>query len=245
MDNKIIYYVYAYLRKSNGIPYYIGKGKNNRLIAPHGRISVPKNKKYIVILEQNLTDIGACAIERRMIRWYGRKDSGTGVLLNRTDGGDGLGNPGTATRTLMSENNRSGITGMLGKTHSKKSREKMSNSAKLLVRTDEHIEALKLSNSLRRGRKEDPAIGKRRGESISKAKQGKSNGHTGLKHSEETKDKMKTSQKYLSDIKSEIMRKTMSGRKKTPEELARYSEARKGVPWSDARRAAQLKKKEK
>ena len=105
------YYVYAYLRNvdSNiakaGTPYYIGKGLRIRAWNFHDtKIPIPKNISNIVILEQNLTELGAFALERRMIRWYGKIIDDTGILRNRVDGGCGGGMPGQ-------------LNGMWGRTH--------------------------------------------------------------------------------------------------------------------------------
>lgn len=151
MDSKYIYYVYAFIRSKDspngaaGTPYYIGKGHGNRAwMKRTSHIKRPPSDVHIVILESNLSEIGALALERRYIKWYGKLCNGTGILRNILDGGQGsVGLLGELhpmygkSRPDLSERNKAN-TGKkwdkdlphfnVGRKHSKKSRRNMAES---------------------------------------------------------------------------------------------------------------------
>lgn len=83
-----IYYVYAYLREDY-TPYYIGKGKDKRAWHNNHLMNLPSDRSRIIILHDNLSEIYAFILERYYIKWFGRKDNNTGILRNKTDGGEG------------------------------------------------------------------------------------------------------------------------------------------------------------
>lgn len=84
MDN--VFYTYLWLRE-DGTPYYVGKGYLHRAFERH-RIGKAPTKERI-ILQQWLCEEDAFAAEKFLITYYGRKDNGTGILRNFTDGGEG------------------------------------------------------------------------------------------------------------------------------------------------------------
>jgi len=79
------FYTYAHLRE-DGTPYYVGKGTGNRAWRKR-KFRPPDNR--ILILKKNLTEEEAFRHEVYMIFVLGRKDLGTGILRNRTNGGEG------------------------------------------------------------------------------------------------------------------------------------------------------------
>ena len=82
------FYTYAYLRE-DGTPYYIGKGKGNRLFYKYGKnCKPPKDRSRIIKLKQNLTEEEAFKHEIYMIAVFGKKCNGTGILMNIADGGN-------------------------------------------------------------------------------------------------------------------------------------------------------------
>lgn len=109
---KNIYYVYIY-KTPDGTPFYIGKGKGQRLyvhiaetknrhkIKKGSRVNIKKldmiesilNDGQFPIIEkidENLSETKALKLEKKLIKEIGRLDLGTGPLLNLTDGGEGI-----------------------------------------------------------------------------------------------------------------------------------------------------------
>lgn len=82
------FYSYLYLRE-NLSPYYAGKGQGKRAFhSPTHTVRPPKDKSRIVIFPM-LNEAEAFESEIALIELFGRKDNGTGILRNMTDGGDG------------------------------------------------------------------------------------------------------------------------------------------------------------
>ena len=150
------YYTYAYLREDK-TPYYIGKGKGDRIYSKSRRIKPPKDKSRIIYLKQNLTEEEAFRHEIYMIDVFGRKDLGTGILQNLTNGGDGTSGwvpseetrrkmsgriPSEETRAKMSEARKGEKNHNYGKTHSEETRRKISESQIGKTLSKEHIDKI-------------------------------------------------------------------------------------------------------
>ena len=143
------YYTYAYLRE-DGTPYYIGKGRGKRAYKNNGRTVCkrPKDRQLILVLKKNLTEEQAYKHEVYMIAVFGRKDIGTGILRNRTNGGEGksgrVTSPETKKRMSAYQSNRPEkhrrnlANAGRGRTHTEETKEKIRRK-KLGKKLPEHL----------------------------------------------------------------------------------------------------------
>jgi hypothetical protein len=182
-----IFYTYAYLRK-NQTPYYIGKGSGFRAWDNRNGHRRPKDKNRVVLLKKNLTEEEAFKHEKYMIAVFGRKDLGTGILHNRTDGGEGCSGYKHTDETLEK---------MKSRKHSEKTKQKMRGKK----RTEEfknNLSEINTGKKLNESAKEklrNREISEETRNKMSEKKKGKTPWNKGLtgkiKHSEETKEKMR------------------------------------------------------
>ena len=102
--------VYQHIRKDNNQIFYVGIGKSEKRAYDKIRRYKPwkdltKNHDfYVEITHRDICWEEACAIERYLIAFYGRRDLGTGCLVNMTDGGDGTKNLSQESRSKMAVN---------------------------------------------------------------------------------------------------------------------------------------------
>jgi hypothetical protein len=192
MVNPNRFYTYAYLREDK-TPYYIGKGTGDRIYSTNRRNNPPKDKSRIIFLKQNLTEEEAFRHEIYMIAVFGRKDLETGILRNKTYGGDGISGYvfSEETKKKLSEAHK-------GKTHSEESKRKMSEVNKGKTLSEEH--KIKLSEA-------------KKGKTFSEeSKRKMSEAHKGKTFSEEHKRKISETNKGRT-LSEETRRKISEARK--------------------------------
>lgn len=88
------FYVYLHIQADALVPFYIGKGERKRAFdfryrSKFWKAVVNKHGVEVLILDEGLTEDEAHALERVYIRRLGRRDIGTGTLVNFTEGGEG------------------------------------------------------------------------------------------------------------------------------------------------------------
>jgi len=293
MTDNNIFYVYQFLRE-DGTPYYIGKGSGNRCYKDRGRpCKLPKDTNRIIKIAENLTEEVAFNLEKKLILEYGRKDIRTGILYNRTNGGDGVSGliVTEQTRKKISLQTSGEKNPFFGKTHSEKTRKLISNKVsnlppewrekvrKKLIgkkRSKEHKEKISLQTS---GEK-NPFFGKNHSieakQKISEANRGRiqtteeiakrsaalkgrklseehckkiSEIHKGKTVNKETKQKIKEARarqvmKPLSEETKKKLSLAHKGKKLSLDTRKKLSDFKKGKPWSEKRRQAQIKKQQ-
>jgi hypothetical protein len=163
------FYTYAHFRKSDGLPFYVGKGMARRAFAfncrgAHWRATCKKHGVKVEIMAQWETEFEAFEHEKFLISCF--KDLGHN-LCNKTDGGEGVSglkwseasrakvvghkrNSSAEARALISERTRVAMNcdeirrkvgHSAGKNLSEETRKKMSDAHKRLL-TPERIELL-------------------------------------------------------------------------------------------------------
>jgi hypothetical protein len=146
-------------------PCYVGKGSKDRpkvhLKGSHNKVLANLFRKYghlrCVIVCSGLTTAEANNAEITLIRAIGRRDLGTGPLVNFSDGGEGLTNPSADTIRRLSESHAGQVpseanhaavrAAWLGRHHTEASREAIRSKNKGKSPSPQCIEAVKLATS--------------------------------------------------------------------------------------------------
>jgi hypothetical protein len=83
-----MFYTYLWLRE-DGTPYYVGKGTRYRGFSTGSHLVPHPSSREFIITQHHPSEKAALTAEAFFIEFYGRKDLGTGCLVNFTNGGVG------------------------------------------------------------------------------------------------------------------------------------------------------------
>jgi len=155
------------------LAYYVGEGSRRRFLDTH-RVTVPPEDRILHF--PHSSKHAAQEHEKFLIKQFGRLDQETGLLQNRTCGGPGTSEPGPYQLEVMREHGR-----LFGPTAGRKAAE----NGNLSCQTTEQLSAnCKRRNEIH-GVPRNPGL----------VKGCPSPRGTGWHHTQETKDKMRTSGK--------------------------------------------------
>lgn len=155
------FYSYLWLRADDS-PYYVGKGSGVRAFRNQHGVHRPADRRRIIVFLQD-SEADAFESEMALIALFGRKDAGTGLLRNLTDGGEGVSgmkHSETAKRTIsLAMMGHPKTPGMLGRHHSEATKQKMRQSSQGQIPwskgrklSDKHKQNLRIA-ALRREKK--------------------------------------------------------------------------------------------
>jgi hypothetical protein len=132
--------VYRHIRLDKNEPFYIGIGeKESRAYSKHGRNEfwnkiIKKTNYKVDILFDDLTWEEAQEKEKEFISIYGRRDLGTGILVNLTDGGENppkmFGHKFNLGRKQSQQTRKKRSESLMGRTFSEETRKLKSDIAK-------------------------------------------------------------------------------------------------------------------
>lgn len=210
-----MYYTYILKNPITNLPFYVGVGKENRKSSSrredqhtHDAIKLREGKKLkkpnkhklntilqildhglevLVVLDEKFEiETDAFNKEIKLIAYYGRKDLGTGILTNMTDGGEGRLNPSKESIEKQSKTMLGRPSPLKGRTlgpYSEERKQNISSATKGRVSpmkgkikgplTQEHKDKLSKAFKGRVSPMKDRVLTKEHKERISKANKGK------------------------------------------------------------------------
>ena len=161
------FYIYFHRSNITNEVFYVGKGNDRRAFSSSGRNNfwhrvVRKHGYSVSLTNTGLTESQAFALEMEYIAQFGRRNVGTGSLVNLTSGGEGPSgvvhseewkrnvSAKLKGRVFSEEHKRKQTAAKIGRKRSDEMRRNLSNAKKGTRLTEEHKAKLRITSAARR-----------------------------------------------------------------------------------------------